>query len=116
VDTVLDDVKVTDDVAEAVSVADVVGVGDTEVDVVDDSVMEAVGEVVGQFCCSFMLSSPMGPSSIEPRLALMAIHATTGSQGVITEPVASLRARAAGIREYPLTTNSKWGAPGAGPT
>jgi hypothetical protein len=79
------------------------GVTEAEAEAVTeaDSEMVGDGDGDGQFCCSFRLSSPTGPSSMDPRLADMAMQATLGSQApmsTFTEP-STLLARAPGMRE-----------------
>jgi hypothetical protein len=110
--TVADAVAVTvpDTVIDDESEALVDRVGDAELEVVgsgvSDSEMVSVtvadtlgdGDGVGQFCCSTMLSSPTGPSSIDPKFAVTAMHATAGSH-VITLPVVSSAASSTGMRE-----------------
>lgn len=56
------------------------GVGVTDGVTLEEGEGDGVGDGEGQFCCSVMLSSPTGPSSMEPRFALRATQATTGSQ------------------------------------
>ena len=110
--TVPDAVAVTvpDTVMEDESEALVDRVGDAELELVGSGVSDSemvsvtvadtlgVGDGVGQFCCSTMLSSPTGPSSMDPKFAVTAMHATAGSH-VMTLPVVSSDARCTGMRE-----------------
>jgi hypothetical protein len=73
---------------EVVTVGDTLGETVTDGDIVGDGETVAVTDGVGQFCCSLMLSSPMGPSSRDPAIAYIEMHATTGSH--VMMPVLAL--------------------------
>jgi hypothetical protein len=66
-----------------------------------------LGPGLGQFCCSTTLSSPMGPSSADPRLALTAMQGDTGSQVPTVSTDGSLLAKYSGIRENCSTVSSR---------
>ncbi len=116
-----DGVGVLETVAEGLGLRD--GEGELEGDREKEGVTEGEGEKVGvtegvgQSCASFTDSSPMGPSSSEPRMADMATHATLVSHWItpgLGVPSA-LRASWAGMLEYGRTENSRWGRACVGP-
>jgi hypothetical protein len=86
----LDPVPDTEAVGDRLVVGDAEGDRDPEGDTLGLAVTEGVsdpvtegeglGEGVGQSCASLTLSSPIGPSSSDPRMADMDTHATAGSQ------------------------------------